>query len=93
MTGNCFDVEVCVRRDVAEGTECDLGAARAGFLFTPATVWVWGAYPKPLHVTDLGDYWQLLQFKVFFILKVMRKLGQVSRDQYLFSVFDNQKKN
>lgn len=54
MTGKSFDVEVHGRRDVAEGTECDLGAAQAGFLFTPATVWVWEAYPKPLHVTDLG---------------------------------------
>lgn len=59
MTGNSFDIEVRARRVMAWETESDLGTAWGSF-FYPSVAWFEGAYPNPLHVTNLGNCWQLL---------------------------------
>lgn len=85
MTGDGFDVEVQARRVMAQGTECDLGAAWGSF-FTLELPGFGGAYPKPLHVTDLGNYWQLLHTRFPYFENNEKIVPSLLRSVFIFHV-------
>lgn len=64
--------------------ELKVTLVQPGAHFYSGATWVWGAYPKPLHVTDLENYWQLLHARFPYFENNEKIVPSLLRSVFIF---------